>query len=138
MLAELHLHFHGCIRPMGLLDHLARSRDVLWDWYETEMEAAYGAVPPTRHVVERYRRGDVDAASDFEELFVFRDEDAGDFARFQAKANLLWAPTRPDDPSAPFADTDDEVARFAAGIRADHLRQGIGYAEMRVSAGMVA
>lgn len=121
---------------MDLLDHLSRSDCVLWDWYEAEMEAAYGAVPPTRLVVERYRHGDADAATDFEELFVFGEKDAGNFDRFQAKANLLWAASRMDDPSA--APAEAEVARFAARIRADHIRQGIAYVELRISADMLA
>ena len=106
-----------------LLRHPADSVAVDWDWYETEMAAAYGEVPPTCRVVERFRRGDADAAAEFAELFVFGDKDAGDFSWFQAKANLLWA-----------AETADQVALFAAGIRADHRRQGIAYAELRVSA----
>ncbi|MDT0308433.1 hypothetical protein RM780_15900 [Streptomyces sp. DSM 44917] len=122
-LTELHLHFHGCVRPPDLLRHLAASEDTDWDWYEGEMAAAYGAVPPTRRVVERHRRGDPGAAAEFARLFVFRDEDAGSFARFQAKANLLFA--APADPAV-----------FAPGIRADLARQGLAHAELRVSAAM--
>ncbi|MFC4083090.1 hypothetical protein [Amycolatopsis samaneae] len=138
MLTELHLHFHGCIRPLALLDHLARAKYALWDWYEAEMATAYGAVPATRQVVERYRHGDQSATVEFEELFVFGEADAGTFARFQAKANLLWIAARPDDHTKPWSDTDDEVARFAEGIRTSHRQQGVGYAEFRVSADMVA
>ncbi|MFI0468474.1 hypothetical protein ACH347_30700 [Saccharopolyspora sp. 5N102] len=131
MLADLHLHFHGCVRPRELLDHLARSDRLLWDWYESEMHAAYGVVPPTRQVVERYRRGDAAAAAEFAEIFVFGEQDAGNFARFQAKANLLWVAAHQDDPS-------HHIAEFAAAIRADHRRQGLAYAELRVSADMLA
>ncbi|WP_216213895.1 amidohydrolase family protein [Amycolatopsis aidingensis] len=138
MRAELHLHFHGCIRPLPLLRHLARSERVLWDWYEREMAVAYGSVPPTRRLVERYRQGDSAAAAEFARLFVFGDEDGGNFGRFQAKANLLWVAANPEDPTRPWAETDAEVARFAAEIRADHRRQRIDYAELRVSAEMVA
>lgn len=128
MLAELHLHFAGSVRPATVLRQLAGRDDsvINWDWYESEMAAAYGTVPPTRDVVGRYRRGDAGAAAEFAELFVFGDRDAGNFARFQAKMNLLWA-----------ADSDDKIARFADDIRADHARQGLGYAELRIDAGMV-
>ncbi|WP_059008791.1 amidohydrolase family protein [Streptomyces specialis] len=124
MLSESHLHFHGCVRPADHLRRLAAGDRVLWDWYETEMAAAYGAVPPTREVVERYRRGDAGAEADFEKLFVFGDDDAGTFARFQAKANLLWV-------------TPTDVTDLAAGIRADQARQGLAYAELRISADML-
>ncbi|MGH3429055.1 MAG: hypothetical protein ACRDQZ_16070 [Mycobacteriales bacterium] len=129
MPAELHLHFHGCVRPLDLLRNLAVSDHILWDWYETEIFAAYGAVPPTRQLVERYRRGDFAVADDFEKLFIFGDPDAGTFARFQAKANLLWVASAQGNPAA-------EIAAMAAGIRADQARQGLAYVEMRISADM--
>lgn len=65
-LAELHVHLYGCIRPAQLLAHLAAADNVLWDWYEGEVEAAYGAVPPVRELVEKFRRGEPDAVRDFE------------------------------------------------------------------------
>ncbi|WP_433323221.1 hypothetical protein [Spirillospora sp. CA-294931] len=126
MLADLHLHFHGCVPPRALLDHLARGETVLWDWYESGMEAAYGTVPPTREVVARHRAGDATAAAAFEELFVFGDADAGTFDRFQAKANLLWAAS----PSP--------LPEYAAAIRAAHRAQGVGHAEYRIAADMFA
>ncbi|QWF83756.1 hypothetical protein [Amycolatopsis sp. CA-230715] len=130
MLTELHLHFHGCVRAKVLLRHLAETDGEHWDWYESGMAAAFGAVPPTREIVERYRRGDESAEDAFEELFVFGDEDAGDFDRFQAKANLLWVTSGPS--------AAGKIAGFAAGIRADHRRQGVAHAELRVSADMMA
>ncbi|MGI8888140.1 MAG: hypothetical protein ACR2GB_04085 [Nocardioidaceae bacterium] len=69
-------------------DLVSRGDRVRWDCYETEMVAAYGTMPPTRQVVERYRDGDASAAAEFETLFVFGDDDAGTFERFQAKT---WA-----------------------------------------------
>lgn len=129
MLAELHLHLYGCIRPTDLLRHLAARRRIRWDFYEEHMHAAYGAVPPVREVVERYRNGDPDAEAEFAGLFVFGDSDAGDFDRFQAKFNLLIAGSALADKRAALADIRTEVARFAAGIRANHARNGVRYAE---------
>jgi adenosine deaminase len=128
VLAELHLHFAGSVRPAAVLRQLARCDDaaINWDWYESEMVAAYGSVLPMRDVVARYRRGDAGAAAEFAELYVFGDRDAGNFARFQAKMNLLWV-----------AESDDTTARFADAIRADHVRQGLGYAELRIDTGMM-
>ncbi|MFC3999379.1 hypothetical protein ACFOVU_25940 [Nocardiopsis sediminis] len=137
MLSESHLHFHGCVRPKDLLRRLAASDHALWDWYEAGMAAAYGAVPPTRQVVERYRRGDAGAAAEFEDLFLFHDADAGAFARFQAKANLLWVASAEGNPDAGPEEAAAEVAELAAGIRADQERQGLAYAELRISADML-
>jgi hypothetical protein len=138
MLAELHLHLYGCIRPNALLDHLAR-RDperVRWEWYEAEAAAAYGSVPPTRGIVERHSGGD-GIAEEFERLFLFTDADAdaGNFDRFQAKMNLLVAGSALDDDRPSLAEVEAEVAGFVAGIRADHLRQGITHAEQRFMPG---
>jgi hypothetical protein len=125
VLAELHLHLYGCISPPDLLRHLSGSERVLWDWYEAGMEAAYGAIPPTREIVERHRKGDPDAAKVFEQLFVFGDDDAGNFERFGAKFHLLYAGSKLGQPDAAPAGVAAEVAAFAEGIRDDHVRQGV-------------
>ncbi|HEV7649899.1 MAG TPA: hypothetical protein VGP26_17265 [Actinophytocola sp.] len=135
MLADLHLHLYGCIRPADLLRHLASRERIRWDWYEEHMRAAYGTVPPTRDVVERYRRGDPEAEALFAELFVFGDRDAGNFDRFQAKFNLLGAGSALFDREAPGADIESEVAAYTAAIRADHARNGVTYAETRLLLG---
>lgn len=135
MLAELHLHLYGCVRPADLLRHLAMRERIRWDRYEEHMHAAYGVVPPTREVVERYRRGDPDAEAHFAGLFVFGDADAGNFDRFQAKFNLLGAGSALTDKRSGPADIQAEVAGFTTGIRADHARNGIRYAETRVLLG---
>lgn len=135
MLADLHLHLYGCIRPTDLLRHLAGRERIRWDLYEDHMRAAYGDVPPTREVVEDYRRGDPDAEDRFAELFVFGDGDAGNFDRFQAKFNLLGAGSAFADRAATPAEIQTEVAAFAAGIRADRARHGVTYAETRLLLG---
>lgn len=135
MLADLHLHLYGCIRPADLLRHLATRDQIRWDWYEEHMHAAYGSVPPTREIVERYRRGDPDAEALFAELFLFGDGDAGNFDRFQAKFNLLVAGSALSDKSAAPADVSTEVAAFTEAIRAAHARGGVTYAETRVMLG---
>lgn len=135
MLAELHLHVYGCIRPADLLRHLSGREYVAWDGYEAAMEAAYGHVPPVREVVERHRRGEPDAARMFEQLFVFGDDDAGNFDRFQAKVRLLYAGSTLQDEFRGPDPIRAEVAGFAAAIRADHLRHGITYSEQRIKLG---
>jgi adenosine deaminase len=135
VLADLHLHLYGCIRPADLLRHLATRDRIRWDWYEKHMRAAYGAIPPTREIVERYRRGDPEAEALFAELFLFGDRDAGNFDRFQAKFNLLGAGSALTDADAPPDEIRAEVATFTAAIRAGHARDGITYAETRVLLG---
>jgi adenosine deaminase len=135
VLADLHLHLYGCIRPADLLRHLAARERIRWDWYEEHMLAAYGVVPPTRDVVERYRRGDPEAEAAFASLFVFGDGDAGNFDRFQAKFNLLGAGSALSDRESTLADLEAEVGAFTSAIRADHARNGITYAETRVLLG---
>jgi adenosine deaminase len=135
MLAELHLHLYGCIRAADLLEHLCTRQAILWDWYEAGMEAAYGVVPPTREVVERYRSGDPSAARAFEEVFVFGDADAGNFSRFQAKYHLLLAGSSFSENESVPEEVCRELMGFAQRIRADHMRQGVSYAEQRLMLG---
>jgi adenosine deaminase len=135
VLADLHLHLYGCIRPTDLLRHLASRERIRWDWYEEHMRAAYGTVPPTREVVQRHRAGDPAAEALFASLFVFGDGDAGNFDRFQAKFNLLIAGSSVGDRAAPLTDLEAEVAAFATAIRADHARNGVTYAETRLMLG---
>lgn len=138
MLADLHLHFLGSVGSRTLLDHLAASDRIEWELYEVAMQAAYGTIPPAREIVERYRRGEPDAAAEFDRIFVFGDADGGSFERFNAKYGLLsigsvTAMARMFGSTA--EEIAAEVAKFAAGIRAERRRQGIGYAEQRIMLG---
>jgi hypothetical protein len=138
-LAELHLHLYGTIRAADYLDYLGTRGEIDWGWYEHEMEKAYGAAPPLRDVLDRHRAGDAAAAALFEELFVFGDDDAGNFDRFQAKFNLLTQGSEMFDlargDESAFDRLRVEVTRFLDAIRADQIRQGIGYAEQRLLVG---
>src|SRR5206468_2283691 len=127
--------FQGCVRPQDLLVHLASSDEVSWSWYEDHFEAAYGYVPATRELVERYRTGDGSAADAFESIAVFSDADGGTFARFSAKAKLFFAGGYfGDDPNL----IRGEIVRFLDGIRTDFARQGVRYAEFRAAAAHLA
>ena len=136
-LAELHLHLYGAIRAEHYLDFV-RNRVVDWRFYEHQFEKAYDAQPPVREVLERHRDGDPAAARDFKRLFVFGDEDAGNFERFQAKFNLLINGSEfmnLGDPEAPLEALLAEIRHFVHAILEDQRRDGIGYAEQRVLLG---
>ena len=62
-----------------------------WTFYENAFLEAFGQQPPIREVLERRRTGDPSDEGEFRRLFVFQDEDAGNFARFQAKFNMVVA-----------------------------------------------
>lgn len=130
--AELHLHLYGCIRPPMLLEHLSRTDPDL-GWYEDAYEEAFGHRPHTAAIIERHRAGDPSALSEFESVFVFGDDDAGNFDRFQAKFNLLTAgcALRTGDEEA----LERELLHYLPSIRADHRARGITYAEHRLRLG---
>lgn len=130
-LAELHLHLYGCIRPKDLLDDLSRKDRVDWDSYEKDFQTAYGYLPATRWLVERYRAGDREVLAEFERLCVFGEQDAGNFDRFSGKAYLAYAGSLLGSDNASRAEIEAEVLHFAGAVREDHLRQGVRYAEYR-------
>lgn len=131
--AELHLHLYGCVQAEDLLRHLAASDPHLWDWYEEGMQAAYGFLPPTRKLVERFRHGDSSVIQEFSDLFVFGDADAGSFARFSAKGRLLWINSELEDSEELSRRLEAEAVSFLPGIRARFTQQDIAYAEFRTN-----
>ena len=138
-LAELHLHLYGTIRAEDYLERLG-TREIDWRFYESTFERAYGVRPPLREILEKHRAGDPDAAREFRQLFIFGDADAGNFARFQAKFNLMIngsemmhaASGKHVDPVVPIA---AEIDFFITRMLADQRRQGVAYAEQRMMFG---
>jgi adenosine deaminase len=135
-LAELHLHLYGTIRAEDYLERLG-SREIDWRWYEKHYEQAYGAAPPLRDILEQHRAGDPAAAEAFRQLFVFGDADAGNFARFQAKFNLLINGSELMNVASgvhadPVQRVGDEIDFFVRRMLHDQRRQGIAYAEQRM------
>jgi len=133
-LVDLHTHFWGCIRPADLLRQIASAdpAQVIWDDYEAAMLAAYGTVPPIRDLVDRHRAGDNEAEAVFAEAFVMGSAESGNFDRFGAKYELLFVA---QDRGEPEEVIEFQVDAFTAGIRADHARQGIVHAELRILLG---
>lgn len=139
-LAELHLHLYGCLPPRAIFERLLAFHAHLdLTRYEHAFEAAYGAPSPLGAIVDDHRAGDPGAALRFDELFVFGDRDAGNFAKFQAKFNLIsallaarWSEEtllrvgRSRDELV-----DEEVELFTEMVCAEQRRNGVAYAEQR-------
>jgi hypothetical protein len=133
-LAELHLHLGGCLSADTVLEQILRHEEhISFDHYEDAYEAAFGSPSSLRALLPRCRAGDPAARAAFTELFVFGDADAGNFARFQAKFNLIIAATtfRRRQGLSLAALADDNFAGFVAAILGEQARQGIAYAEQR-------
>ena len=134
-LADLHLHLLGSIHPSDCLEFI-KLRTVDWETYEVDFQEAYGQVPGIRAILERYNAGSPGALEEFKKLFVFSDQDAGNFARFQAKYNLLlsgisW--TKSLLPDSQFPRFVAEICGFAHKIIARQRQQNVGYAEQRMT-----
>ena len=136
-LADLHTHLYGCIHSSDFLEFL-RDREVDWTAYQSNFQRVYGANPPIVDILERCRRGVAGSRDDFARLFVFGDDDAGNFDRFQAKYDMLnhggssVGFSRGEVPLPVFI---DEVCGFIRKIIARQKRQNVGYIEQRMNLG---
>ena len=107
-----------------------------WTSYENSFLDAYGERPRIREVLERCNPGSPEAEREFRRLFVFQDADAGNFARFQAKFNLVvagsnWAAFTQGGSSPSFVVT--EVCSFMRRILARQREENVAYAEQRMT-----
>ena len=106
-----------------------------WSSYEAAYNEAYGEAPEIRRILKEYNRGTPGSQEEFRRLFVFGDQDSGNFARFQAKYNLLGSGSRWSrlgEGASGFPELIDEVCRFIHQIIARQRQQNIGYAEQRM------
>jgi adenosine deaminase len=134
-LADLHLHLYGSIHSLDYLGFV-KNRVVDWTAYESAFQEAYGESPQIRKILEQCKLGSPGAQEEFQRLFVFGDKDAGNFARFQAKYNLLvkgssWADFSQEDSA--FGARVNEVCSFIRKIIARQRQQNVGYAEQRMT-----
>lgn len=136
-LADLHTHLYGCIHSADFLEFL-RDRDADWTGYQDSYQRVYGVMPAIAEILDRYRSGIAGADAEFGQLFVFGDDDAGNFDRFQAKFNMLnnggsmsgfWKG------AAPVSEVVDEVCFFIRSIVARQRSQDLGYVEHRMTLG---
>lgn len=111
---------------------LAR-RTPSWERYEPKYERVFGRPSPARALLERHERGE-DVSDAFERLFVFGDDDAGSFARFQAKFDLIAAASIVGIAAKELEHLPralEEIGLAANMVLDDQQREGIGYAEQR-------
>ncbi len=134
-LADLHTHLYGCIHPADFLEFL-KDREVDWTRYESNYHRVYGVSPRITNILERCRRGVAGGKDEFDRLFVFGDDHAGNFDRFQAKYDMLnhgsdWAGFSRG--KVAFPALVNQVCTFIHKIIARQRRQNIGYIEQRMN-----
>lgn len=134
-LADLHTHLYGCIHSADFLEFL-HDRDVDWTRYCDNYRRVYGVTPAIAEILQQYRNGISGSPAEFDRLFVFGDDDAGNFDRFQAKYEMLnhgsdWAGFSRGEVSFPAL--VDQVCRFIHKIVARQRRQNVGYIEQRMN-----
>ena len=134
-LADIHLHLYGSIHWRDFLAFV-KSHSVDWNSYENYFNEVYGKQPPIGEVLNSCNRGLTSAEQEFQDLFVYGEEDAGSFARFQAKYNMLiagsaWAAFAQGNSSLSMV--INEVCNFMRQILERQLAEGIGYAEQRMT-----
>lgn len=136
-LADLHTHLNGCIGSVDFLESL-QGREVDWTAYQSNYQRAYGVFPPIAEILERHGRGDTGARTEFERLFVFGDDDGGNFDRFQAKYDILIhgsASAWFTNGEAPLSALIDEKCTFIHKTMARQRQQNVGYIEQRMTLG---
>lgn len=87
---ELHVHAAGCLYPADLLA-LAKDyyREIDWERYIEQYEAAYDMQPEPRRMFEEALANNHSAHEQFHEAVVYGAADGGDFGRFTAKIGLI-------------------------------------------------
>ena len=134
-LADLHQHLYGSIHWQDFLQFL-NTRSVDWSVYESAFEEVYGDIPPIRQILERSRNAVPESEEEFRKLFVFGEEDGGDFPRFQAKYNMLvagsaWSTFSRGNVS--LSEVAEEIAHFMRQILGRQMEEGVSYSEQRMT-----
>ncbi len=136
-LADLHTHLYGCIHSADFLEFL-KHRQVDWTRYRDNFQRVYGVDPPVAEILGRCRGGDTGAPAEFDRLFVFGDDDSGNFDRFQAKYDILnhgSALSGFSTGEVPLPTLIDQTCMFIHKIIARQHRQNVGHVEHRINLG---
>ena len=136
-LADLHTHLFGCISATDFREFLL-DKDVDWSAYRENFGRAYGQKPQIADMLERCRTGGCGADAEFEQLFVFGDDDAGNFDRFQAKYDMLihgMDAVRYSAGEVSMLKLLDGIGGFIHKIMARQRSEGVAYIEQRMTLG---
>ena len=134
-LADLHTHLYACIASSDFPEFLL-GREVDWTAYQSNYQRVYRVSPPIMDILERCRDGVAGSQIEFDQLFVFGDEDRGNFDRFQAKYDMLNHGSGLAGfarGEVPFPVLIDEICMFIHKIIARQHRQNVGYVEHRMN-----
>lgn len=136
-LADLHTHLFGCISAADFREFVG-DKDVDWSVYRANFRQAYGDEPPIAKILERCRKGACGADSEFERLFVFGDDDAGNFDKFPAKYDMLihgMDAIRYSRGEVSIPTLLDGVGSFIHKTMARQRSEGVAYIEQRMTLG---
>lgn len=136
-LADLHTHLYDCIDASDYLEFLL-SREVDWTAYQNNFQRVYGVSITVTELLDRCRSGIASSQTEFRQLFVFGDDDSGNFDRFQAKYDILHhggALAGLSKGEVSLSEFIDEACTFIHKVIARQRRQNVGYIEHRMNLG---
>ncbi|MBL4700037.1 MAG: hypothetical protein JKX85_02165 [Phycisphaeraceae bacterium] len=122
--SELHVHIGGCLHVQGLV-HVARDfyREIDWTQYCKNYQQVFGqAVDPIAWFERAIDHNDIEP---LKQGYVVTEADAGDFARFQARFDLLIYVARY------LRKVTGNQKLMLDRIFARHRQQGLRYVEYR-------
>lgn len=87
---ELHVHTGGCLTAQDLIN-LGRNiyLNIDWSLFTNAYEQAYGTRPDPIKLYQEALTNSKEGVENFKKHFIYTQKDGGDFARFQAKFNLI-------------------------------------------------
>lgn len=127
--SELHVHMGGCLHVQDLID-IARDfyREIDWSDYCQNYEQVFGQpADPVAWFEQAVEHNNIQPLRD---AFVVTDADSGDFARFQARFNLLICVARH------LRQVTGSQQKLLDLIFTRHRKQGLRYIEYRAMTGV--
>lgn len=126
---ELHVHMGGCFSVDDVIEMATPVfRDVDWSLFVDAFDAAYGLRPEPLPWFESAAQGNPAGREAIHRHFVFTEEDGPDFARFQAKFNLLISVFRHYLKAMP-----DGARAIPERALQRHRLDGVRYVEVRAN-----
>jgi adenosine deaminase len=125
---ELHVHPGGCLTAEDLID-LGKDdyKDIDWTLSTGPYEEEFGTRPDMVALYDEALSNPTSGVARFKDLFVYTQEDGGDFGRFQAKFNLILSLLKHPPKRQEF------VKAYFERIVNRHVREGITFVEYRCS-----